>query len=148
MGEGEQWENAPMQELPFGKAEALLEGSSLAVISTGPVSCRALEAAQSFPGLVGVYHFPFVKPLDTDMLESIATRYNIIVTAEDGCIAGGLFGAVSEYMAGHGHAVKIVPAGIPDKFVFHDSQARQRSMCNLDREGMEKIFQKFLEIPK
>lgn len=146
--EGLDWEHAPMEEVPVGKAVTLAEGTDAAIIATGPVSNRALEAVTQFPGKVGVYHFPFVKPLDTEALELITSRFSKIITAEDGCLEGGLFGAVSEFVTTRGKAVKIIPAGIPDRFIRHDTQKAQRAACNLDAEGLEKILQKFLEIPK
>ncbi len=147
-GEGTEWRDAAPRKLEAGKAEVLLEGSEAAVIGTGPVVNRALEAAQAFPGKVGVYHFPFVKPLDEDMLESITARYSQIVTVEDGCMAGGLFGAVSEFAASRGLGINIHPLGIADEFVAHASQSQQRSIYSIDREGIEKILQKILEITK
>ena len=148
IGEGLDWKEAPFTEIPMGKAQELLEGTDIAIISTGPVTNRALEAAGAFPSKVGVYHFPFVKPLDTAMLDSIASRYSKVVTAEDGCLAGGLFGAVSEYFTSHGCGVAIHPLGIADEFVVHASQARQRERYGLDRQSIEKILQKFLQNSK
>ena len=147
-GEGALWENVPFAALPVGKAECLAEGSEIAVIGTGPAVNRALEAAEGFGGKVGVYNFRFVKPLDTEMLEHIAKSCRRIVTVEDGAVKGGLFGAVSEYLAEHAPGVPVTPVGIDDRFVAQASQAEQRSECNLDKKGLEKIFQKFLEIRK
>ena len=145
MGEGAVWENASFVQLPVGKADELVAGSEIAVVGTGPVLNRALEAAEGFGGRVGVYNFRFVKPLDTEMLEKIARSYRRIVTVEDGTLAGGLFGAVSEYLAGHGFAVPVEPVGIGDVFVAQASQKEQRNEWNLNKEGLEKIFQKCLE---
>ncbi len=145
-GEGAVWENVPFEPLPVGKAVQLAEGAEIAVVGAGPALNRALEAAERFGGRVGVYDFRFVKPLDTEMLDCIAHRYKGIVTLEDGTLKGGLFGAVSEYLAEHGPAVPVVPVGIADDFVSQASQAEQRSEYNLDKEGLEKILQKFLEI--
>ena len=148
VGEGLDWKGAPFSELPVGKAAQLLRGTDVAIISTGPVTNRAMEAAKAFPGKVAVYHFPFVKPLDTEMLEGIASRFSKVVTAEDGCLAGGLFGAVSEYFTSHGCNVTIHPLGITDEFVAHAPQSSQRRRYGLDRESIEKILQKLLQIPK
>lgn len=145
-GEGAEWESAGFSELPIGRAGTLIEGDSIAVIGCGPAVNRALEAASRFPGKVGVYNFSFVKPLDEDCLSDIAAKYKHIVTVEDGCIKGGLFGAVSEFLCSHSLPADVTPVGIPDKFITQDSQAGQRRDCGLDREGLEKIFQKFLEI--
>ena len=147
-GEGAPWEKVPFSPLPVGKAEALLEGDEIAVIATGPVVNRALEAAEGFGGRVGVYNFRFVKPLDTDMLDRLAVSCRRIVTVEDGTVKGGLFGAVSEYLAEHGPQIPVTPVGIGDCFVAQASQAEQRSEYNLNKEGLEKIFKKYLEIQK
>ena len=146
--EGLQWEGAPFGEIEIGRARQLCDGSSLAVIGTGPAVNRALEAAEAIPGKVAVYHFPFVKPLDTGMLEEIAGRFSRIVTVEDGCISGGLFGAVSEWLCSHAPGALVRPVGITDEFVAQDSQAGQRTKYGLDSGELQKIFEKFLEIPK
>ena len=147
-GEGVRWQGTEMRKIEVGKAEMLLDGTGVAVIATGPASNRALEAAGAFPGKVAVYHFPFVKPLDTQTLDAIAERFGKIVTVEDGCIMGGLFGAVSEYLTARGCGATVQPLGIGDEFVMQASQGRQRSIYGIDREGIEKILQKFLQISK
>ena len=147
-GEGVRWQGTEMRKIEVGKAEMLLDGTDVAVIATGPASNRALEAAEAFPGKVAVYHFPFVKPLDTQALDAIAGRFGKIVTVEDGCIMGGLFGAVSEYLTARGSGAAVHPLGIGDEFVMQASQGRQRSIYGIDREGIEKILQKFLQISK
>ena len=146
MGEGVKWEDSGFEQLPVGKAEELLEGSDVAAVCAGPALNRALEAAEQFKGRVGVYNFRYVKPLDKEMLERIVRRYRCIVTVEDGTVAGGLFGAVSEFITAGGFAVKAVPVGIGDVFVAQASQKEQRNDWNLNKEGLEKIFKKCLEI--
>ena len=147
-GEGAGWKDAEFEAVPVGKAVELKAGSEIAVVGTGPAVNRALEAAEGFGERVAVYHFPFVKPLDTEVLESIASKFSKIVTVEDGALSGGLFGAVSEFLTRRGCKARIVPVGIGDEFVTQASQAQQRKDWGLDKESMEKIFQKFLEIPK
>ncbi len=147
-GEGVRWQGTEMRKIEVGKAEMLLDGTDVAVIATGPASNRALEAAEAFRGKVEVYHFPFVKPIDTQALDAIAGRFGKIVTVEDGCIKGGLFGAVSEYLTARGIGAAVHPLGIDDEFVMQASQGRQRSIYGIDREGIEKILQKFLQISK
>ncbi len=147
-GEGAGWKDAEFEAVPVGKAVELKAGSEIAVVGTGPAVNRALEAAEGFGERVAVYHFPFIKPLDTEVLESIASKFSKIVTVEDGALSGGLFGAVSEFLTRRGCKARIVPVGIGDEFVTQASQAQQRKDWGLDKESMEKIFQKFLEIPK
>lgn len=144
--EGVTWEGLEPVYLEPGKAEVLKDGNELAVIGTGPAVNRALEAASGYGDKVAVYYFRYVKPLDTEMLEKIFGVFGKIVTVEDGALAGGLFGAVSEYAASHGCKAQITPVGIGDAFVLQASQAQQRADCCLDTGGIQKILKKFLEI--
>lgn len=148
VGEGVDWKNAAYTSLVPGKAQELLGGSKLAVVATGPVVNRALEAAASFGNEVGVYNFTFVKPLDEEMLEKIASSYSAILTAEDGCLAGGLYGAVCEYMEAHHHHLTVDGVGIPDEFVRHAKQSDQRVKYGLDTESLKKRLENILHNSK
>lgn len=143
-GEGVEWKDSEPALLPVGKAETLLEGSEVAIVAIGPVVNRAMEAAAEFPGKVGVYNYRFLKPLDAEALEDIAKKYSLVVTLEDGSVKGGLFGAVTEYMAEHDHILKIKGIGIPDEFVRHASQALQREECGLSAKYIKTFLQKYL----
>lgn len=139
IGEGTDWKDAEASILPVGKAEEMRSGSDVAIIAIGPVANRALETAELLcaEGLsVGVWNFRFLKPLDTGCLDKIARTCKSVITAEDGALKGGLYGAVSEYFAskGYGHMIKGI--GIPDEFISHARQAEQRKACGLDVDGL------------
>ena len=142
MGEGVDWKNAPFRTLELGKAEVLAEGDEVALICTGPVTNRALEAASSYPGRVGVYNFRFVKPLDEEMLAEIAGKYRHIITVEDASLKGGLYGAVCEFLMSGGYGIRAEGIGVPDRFIAQDRQSSQLASCGLDREGIEKSLKK------
>ena len=149
MGKGVDWKSAAFCELETGKAECLLAGSSVAVVCTGPVVYEALEAAKDFEGKVGVYNFRFVKPLDYDILDRIASRYSCILSVEDGCLKGGLYGAICEYVMEKGLNCAVQGIGVPDKFIKHARQADQLAQCGIDRKGikekLENIFENCLQ---
>ncbi len=138
-GEGTPWRNLPRRLLPVGKGEQTVEGERIAVLALGPVANRAAEAAAAFRERHGfspaVYDMRFLKPADPDILEE-ASRFDAVLTVEEGCLKGGLFGEVTEYMAAHGHRVRVHGAGIPDRFIGQDTQAAQRAACGLDAEGL------------
>ena len=149
MGEGVSWEEEAFEELPVGKAVTLMEGDKIALICTGPVVNRALEAAATFPGRVGVYNFRYVKPLDEETLKMIASRYRHIITAEDGSLKGGLFGAVSELLESAGcGGVTVEGLGVPDRFIPQAGQSAQLHECGLDKEGLEKRLKIYFEDEK
>ena len=144
MGRGTAWQDVPFAELPVGKAEPLLEGDTVAVVSCGPAAYDALRAAEDYAGKVGVYNFRFVKPLDCEALDGIAARYERIVTVEDGTLLGGLYGAVCEYVLARGYDIKVEGIGIPDRFISQARQTRQLADCGIDYEGIKKSLSKYL----
>lgn len=148
MGEGAGWKESEFSDIPVGKASCMLSGDTIAVIAAGPVTHKAMEAAKSCPGRISVYNFRYIKPLDTDTLETIARTHTYIITMEDGSLKGGLYGAVCEWAAGKESMPRIEGIGIPDKFIGQDNQNAQRKECGLDAESIEKVFKKYLEYRK
>ena len=148
-GEGVAWKDVPVEPLPLGKAEKLREGdSSLVVLALGPVANRAVEAAERFAAENGgkgpaVWDVRFLKPMDPEMMAEVKAHRGAVLTLEDGCLPGGLFGAVSEALAAEN--IPVYGLGIPDRFVSAASQAQQRAACGLDTEG---ILHKIQEIVK
>jgi len=139
IGEGEPWRDIPFQALPIGQGEKLLEGKGVAVLGLGPVVNRALAAARKIKADTGkapaVFDVRFLKPLDPAMMEE-ASGFKAILTLEDGCLKGGLFGAVSEYFAGRTDAPVIKGVGIPDRYISQDTQKAQRAACGMDEESL------------
>ena len=149
LGEGTDWRGAGWEILPPGRATRLAEGSRIAVLALGPVVHRALEAAEDFRRETGfspaVYDVRYLKPLDSDMLKEVAGNFEAVVTLEDGAVIGGLFGAVSEYLAEKGCGIPVVCGGIPDRFLAQDTQAAERQECRLDRRGILAILRNLVE---
>ena len=118
----------------------MLEGTSVAVICAGPVANRAYEAALRLAAETGknpaVYNIRYIKPVDERILDEAASNFHTIVTIEDGCIKGGLFGAVSEYVTERGLGCRVHPLGIPDRFVAQGTQNELRAECGYDAEGI------------
>ena len=142
--EGVQWRDAAPEALPVGKATRLLHGKSIAVVAIGPAVARSVEAASCFPGEVGVYNFRFLKPLDTAMLDEILASYGTVITVEDGSLAGGLYGAVCEYVQKAGSKVRVAGLGLPDIFIQHDKQSAQRAAAGIDKDGICAKIKEFL----
>ena len=144
MGEGVDWRNAGYRDLPAGTGEKLADGEKVAILAIGPVANRAVEAAEEYRKKTGVspsvYNMRYLKPLDGGLIEEALASAGTILTLEDGARYGGLFGAVTEYMASHGHMVRVEGMGIPDRFIAQDTQKAQRAECGLDKESiLEKV---------
>ena len=143
-----EWEKAEPQTFPIGKGEKLMDGKGVAVLAIGPVANRALEAAMRHKTdyWVGpaVYDMRFLKPLDPDIMDEVS-GYKAILTVEDGCLKGGLYGAVSEYFATMPDAPVIKGVGIPDRFVVQDTQKSQHEECGLDAESLLDLLREMMK---
>ncbi|HCZ22247.1 MAG TPA: 1-deoxy-D-xylulose-5-phosphate synthase [Rikenellaceae bacterium] len=144
MGRGADWRHTEYTTLEVGKAETLCEGSRIAVIGSGPSVSVALDAAREIGPEVGVYNFRFIKPLDEALLKEIASRYEYIVTVEDGCLKGGLYGAACEFVNDRELGCKVRGIGIPDRFIKQAKQKEQLHECGLDKDGIIAFLQKIL----
>lgn len=136
-GEGMPWRESEFETLEPGKGIKLSDGTKTAVIAAGPYVYRALEAASRYGREFGetpyIYNIRYIKPLDTAIIEEAAACGSII-TVEDGCLKGGLFGAVSEYVCGKGLKTAVKGIGIPDEFIGQGTQSELRKECGLDTE--------------
>ena len=143
-GEGVAWEEHAFTLMPEGKGEILLEGTDVAVVCAGPVVNRAVEAALEMKADKGVnpsiYNIRYIKPIDEDMLAEIAGKHKVVVTVEDGTIAGGLHGAVAEYMSSLPVPVKVRAVGIPDEYISQGTQEELREECGLTKTAILKVL--------
>ena len=140
-GAGVPWRGEPFSEIPRGKAVRLSDGSSVAVLSIGAIGNKAAEAVERARGKgVSVLHFGmrFLKPLDEEALEEACSKASKIITVEDGITAGGLFGAVSEYVASHGRDVSVRGLGIHDRFVEQGTPAELYEECGYSSDEILK----------
>lgn len=144
-GEGMDWRNSEFKEIPAGKGERLMEGEEVAIIAAGPSANRACEAAEIYREKHGkcpsVYDMRFLKPLDSEMLGEIFSSHGTVITVEDGCLKGGLFGAICEEAAGYGKKIKVRGIGIPDRFISQGTQNELRAECGMDTAGILRVLE-------
>ena len=153
-GEGVDWQAHEFRTLVPGKGELLSKGSGIAVIAAGPSANRAAEAAAAIKEETGwspaIYNIRYIKPVDEDILKEVAEKFERVITIEDGCTTGGLYGAVSEFMAGQPAPLAVKGIGIPDRYISQGTQEELRQECGLTTDEIireikaqrEKIFKK------
>ena len=150
-GEGSDWKTAEYEVLEPGKGELLMEGSDVAVIAAGPSANRAVEAAEMMKQETGwnpaIYNIRYIKSVDIGLLKEVAEGFTHVITIEDGCLKGGLNGAVCEYMASREESRPEVTAiGIPDRYIPQGTQEELREDCGLSTDrilaSMKKAFEK------
>jgi 1-deoxy-D-xylulose-5-phosphate synthase len=83
-----------------------------------------------------VANMRFVKPVDREHAFRLAETHDLLVTVEEGVIAGGAGAAVAEALAADGVAVPMLHLGLPDAFVEHGDPQVLLADCGLDSQGI------------
>jgi 1-deoxy-D-xylulose-5-phosphate synthase len=135
-GSGEQ-----MQEpLEPGKGRVLRPGSDACILAYGMPVAEALKAAEALAadGInAQVVDARFAKPLDAALVEDCARRFEVLLSVEDGSIAGGFGAGVLEHLADKGLVPRqFARLGVPDEFVEHGTPEQLRAKCGYDAAGI------------
>jgi 1-deoxy-D-xylulose-5-phosphate synthase len=110
------------QRLEIGTGEILREGQRVALLGYGTGVAKALEAADLLAerGLeVTVADARFAKPIDAGLVAQLAAEHELLVTIEEGVLAGGFGSAVWETLSDAGLVARILRVGLPDQYVTH-----------------------------
>jgi transketolase len=105
---------------PFslGKANVLRTGKDLTIVACGQMVYQSLVAAEKLAkeGIdVEVINAAVIKPFDTHTIIGSAHKTSLVLTVEEGQIAGGLGSVVAETLSDH-HPVPMARIGIVDRF--------------------------------
>jgi transketolase len=109
-------------QFELGKAKRLVDGDEVLIISSGFMTMRALEVAQSLKTEnigVAVLHCPTIKPLDeVTILAEVLRKPRLVVVAENHSVVGGLGEAVASSLLQNGVApARFRLAGLPDAYL-------------------------------
>src|SRR5580692_594769 len=124
-----------MTALPLGRAQLRREGrSGLAILAFGALVDSAQKIAEHLDATL--VNMRFVKPLDEDLVTSIAARHRAIITIEENAIIGGAGSGVSEVLASAGLQLPTLHIGIPDRFIEHGTRETCLTRAGLDLAGL------------
>jgi 1-deoxy-D-xylulose-5-phosphate synthase len=136
-------------ELPLGKGEIRRKGRTfalltkrIAVLAFGSMLKPALEAGETLDATVA--NMRFVKPLDENLVRELAGSHDLLVTIEEGVIAGGAGSAVLEALQKSAIRVPVLQLGLPDRFIDQGDPAVQLAAAGLDRDGIVKSIRERL----
>ncbi|BBB63023.1 1-deoxy-D-xylulose-5-phosphate synthase [Undibacterium sp. KW1] len=125
-----------LDTIPLGKGEIKRQGKRIAILAFGSLVHPALQAAEQLDATLA--NMRFVKPLDVELLKSLAASHDELVTVEEGCTMGGAGSAVAEALAEAGINKPLLILGLPDRFVDHGDPGLLLAQCGLDAAGIEK----------
>lgn len=117
--------------IEVGKGEVLKDGRDVTLVGYGPMVYDLLDAARKLAAKgidAAVINARFVKPLDFELLLQFASKTRLMVTLEEHQVMGGFGSAVLEAFAldprGSACIGRVVPIGIPDRLVEHQSRGQ------------------------
>ena len=124
----------PLAEIAEGRAALLREGNDLAIFAIGSMVECALDTAARLEAAgisTAVVNARFAKPLDEELLCTIAGNVALVVTLEENSVTGGFGSAIHEMFARQNIVKPIHLFGIPDRFIEHGSCEELRERLGL-----------------
>jgi 1-deoxy-D-xylulose-5-phosphate synthase len=138
----------PIPSLAIGKAQKLTSGEDAVVLAIGRPVTDALRAQKQLArdGIaVTVVNCRFVKPLDTELIQTLVQKIPVVLTVEENVLQGGFGSAVAELISDLGiQPFRLKRIGVPDEFVPHGPPDRLRSRYGIDAAGIESAVRQLL----
>lgn len=109
------------EDMPFtvGKANVLLEGSDIAIISCGIMVASCLTAAEELKSRgihASIINIHTIKPIDTETILKYAKKCGRVMTVEEHSVIGGLGDAVGSVLLGNHCSTALCKVGVEDRF--------------------------------
>jgi 1-deoxy-D-xylulose-5-phosphate synthase len=137
-----------MKEIKIGTGRKLKDGEGIAILSFGHPGNFAASAIRELKN-DGInpahYDMRFAKPIDNQMLHEVFTKFDKIVTVEDGTIVGGFGSAVLEFMVAHNYKAEVKIMGIPDELVEHGTPKQLYEEIGIDVNGIINTVRSMME---
>lgn len=128
--------------LDIGVGEVLSRGDgSVALLGYGTGVGVAQGAAQLLAeqGVSAtVADARFAKPLDTELVNELAAEHKLLVTLEEGVLAGGFGSGVLEHLSDNSLAAQVMRVGLPDRYVTHGAPALLHEEVGFTPEAVAK----------
>lgn len=132
----------------FGKGRVITEGNDVAIIANGETVYPAVKAAERLKasGIAAtVVSMHSIKPLDTELIKSLAQKCKAIVTVEEHSVYGGLGEAVASFLLQSGIALPFKIMGVPDEYTVTGLQMDIFKHYGLSEEGIADVGVKLLK---
>ncbi len=135
-----------LQKIETGRAELIKAGKGLAfmalgsMVSTAEHICGKLAKAKGLdPALINAR---FAKPVDIDMVDSLLSNYEKLVTLEENVSRGGFGQVVSSRAAQLGARSRVINIALPDAYIEHGDVTALRTMLGIDSGSIIKRLEK------
>lgn len=133
------------EPIEMGKSEMLFESDKgkVALFAIGSMVKTAVSIREKYleRGVdITVVNARFAKPIDTQMIDKLASKYKLIVTMEENVACGGLGDKVIEYVCANDIETKVLQIALPDEYVEHGNVCVLHKEVGIDADSIiEKI---------
>ena len=128
--------------LPIGSWEVCRKSNGGTVIlAVGPQVFDAINAANNLSknGIeCEVVNCRFIKPMDTDYLNSITGKFENVITIEEGVKTGGFGESVASWLITNGYKGNVDIISLPDEFVEHGPRDLLLEKWGVNQNGIVK----------
>ena len=131
-----------MKALQIGLGEICRKGEKIAILAFGSMLKPSLEAAEELNATVA--NMRFVKPLDDELVLSLAANHSLLVTVEENTIMGGAGSAVLESLESKNVTARVLQLGLPDTFIDQGDPVQMLIDCGRDKTGIIQAIRKKL----
>jgi len=135
-------------DFEIGKAIEYKKGNVVAIITTGSMLAEGIKAAEILESKgisTRIIDMHTIKPLDTQILDSVFKENKLILTVEEHSPYGGLSSAVSEYKSKFSNTPPLISANLGDKFQELGDYSYILNKCGLKGESLAKLVESNLK---
>ena len=130
----------------YGKSEMIFEEKDIALMAVGSMVKTAVEVRNKLKEMgynVTLVNGRFVKPIDTDMVEYLSDKHELLVTMEENVESGGFGEKVRGYVDERKFSMGVLNICIPDEYVEHGNVELLRKEIGIDADSIvEKIVKR------
>ena len=136
------------RDFVYGKSEYLYKEKEIALIAAGSMVETAVCVRKELKEAghnVTLVNARFIKPVDEEMIEDVASKHDLIVTLEENVLTGGFGMAVLNVANNISSGCRVLNIAIPNVYVEQGSRDRQLKETGLDKDSILKKINEALE---
>ncbi len=122
----------------YGKGEIIMQGSRVALLAVGSMVSTALHVRQNLEkdGIeCTLANGRFIKPIDLELVDSLAAGHELVVTMEENVLQGGFGLAVTAYIHEYYPGTKVLNIALPDTYIEHGNVSLLKENIGMDSQN-------------
>lgn len=131
--------------IEYQKSEILYEEDTIALLAVGSMVSTAEHIRTKLRDMghsCTLVNVRFVKPVDMDVIDYLASGHRYLVTLEENVLRGGYGERITDYVQKHYKGLKIVNIALPDAYVEHGNVTQLRSDLGIDSDSILETLKK------